>query len=515
MIQENLYSIQPSAISGLSDDEVKKLNKLLYVWQIKLSRNKLKKEYYEGKNPIKNLGIAIPPDFTNIDMVVGWPAKAVDSLAVRSSFDGFTFAGDENEDISAIIKDNDFKNLYHEATTSELIHSCSFLTVSKGGSNEPDVLLNAYSALNAAAIWNFRTKRIDCGICIVDISKDKLVQVPTWVNFYTSDYTIEIKRDSNDRWRVTNRHKNPHKRPLMEPLVYRPTLDRPFGKSRISRAVMSITDSAVRTALRTEIASELYTAPQKFLLGVDEGIFDNQSDESEDGENEGVKPNKQAIRKSKFEAYYGSIFAVTPNENGDIPQFGQLSQMTMQPHTDYMRSLAARFSGETGIPISSLGVIHDNPASAEAIHAEREDLIIEAESLNATNGNSLRNIGLLVTAIQQGKSVFELTDEEKSITPNFKSPDRPSVVSQADAISKHASMLPWLTETRVILEKLGYNEEEIERLLTEKRKAEGRNLIYQIRGATNAQNTETNTGNVQPGDSGAIEPGEEPASNVS
>lgn len=29
----------------------------------------------------------------------------------------------------------------------------------------------------------------------------------------------------------------------------------------------------------------------------------------------------------------------------------------MQPHIDYMRSLAARFSGETNVPLSELGVV--------------------------------------------------------------------------------------------------------------------------------------------------------------
>ena len=50
----------------------------------------------------------------------------------------------------------------------------------------------------------------------------------------------------------------------------------------------------------------------------------------------------------------------------------------MQPHIDYMRSLAARFSGETNVPLSELGMVTDNPASAEAVYAAKESMIVDA-----------------------------------------------------------------------------------------------------------------------------------------
>lgn len=63
-----------------------------------------------------------------------------------------------------------------------------------------------------------------------------------------------------------------------------------------------------------------------------------------------------------------------------MPQFGQLTQGSMQPHIDYMRSLAVRFSGETNVSLSELGVVSDNPSSAEAIYAAKEALVAAATS---------------------------------------------------------------------------------------------------------------------------------------
>lgn len=436
----------PPLIEGLSDQDQATLQELWKVWRDKLSANELKTRYYQGNNGLKDLGIAIPPQLKSVKTVLGWPAKAVDALAVRSRFDGFvmTDGGTEAEQaVEEVFRDNDFKTLYSQAVTSELIHSCSFLTVSRGGYGEPEVIVSAYSAQNASAIWDARKKRIKCGMTITETNA-KTGEVVA-LNLYTDTHVIECMKENG----VFKAHYHVHKlnRPLMDVLVYRPSLLYPFGKSRISKAVMSITDSAVRTALRTEVAAEFFTTPQKYLLGAPEDLFEDTS---------------------KWEAYIGNIFTVTRDEMGDIPQFGQLSQMTMQPHIDYMRSLAAQFAGETGIPVSSLGVIHDNPSSAEAIYAAKEDLIIEAEDLNATNGNALKNIARMTCAILQNTTLEGLDRRLNSISAKFRNPAMPSVVSQSDAIVKQVSCMPWIGETSVALEVLGYNEEQMARMLDEK-----------------------------------------------
>lgn len=443
----------PSLIGGLSANEIAALKRLCEIWEKKKARNIKKSSYYDMKNRFNDLGISIPPSLKSTETVVGWPAKAVDYLSARSIFDGYVF---EDEDelarrVNGVLADNGFRSMYQQATTSELKHSCSFLTISKGGGSEPGVLISAYSAENAAAEWDHRLKRIKNGMTIIE--KDDEGN-PTWVNLYTKDAVIEVKK-ADAKWNAV-RYEHKQGRPLMEALVYRPSLDRPFGKSRISRAVMSITDSAIRTALRAEVSAEFFTAPQKYILGADKSVFEN---------------------KDKWEAYLGSIFMITKDDDGDVPRFGQLSQMSMQPHVDYMRSLAARFSGETSIPVSALGVIHDNPSSAEAIYAAKEDLILEAESLNETNGNALRNIGMLVVAIMEDKSIKDLSDKERTISPKFKNPSMPSVVSQSDAIVKQVSAINWIGETRVALEELGYNETQIMRMLEDKRKARGSAIV--------------------------------------
>ena len=406
---ENVNMAAPPKVIGLTEYEQEAFERLFEVWSQKLTRNKLRMKYYRKRNALKDLGIAIPPKLKTLETVLGWPAKAVDMLAARSIFDGFVYEDDVDSRIEDVLRMNRFKLMYRQATKSELVHSCAFATVSKGAEGEPPVLVSFYSAENGAVIWDSRLKREECGFTIVKL--DEKNNTPTWINLYTNEAVIEIRKE--DTWRAVRKVHN-QGRPLIFALVHCPDLDRPLGKSRITRSVMSLTDSATRTALRSEVSAEFFTSPQKYLLGIQEGFFDDNP---------------------KWDAYIGNIMAITENpETGTVPQFGQLPQGTMQPHVDYLRSLAASFSGETNIPINALGIIHDNPASAEAMRTAESYLIMDAEDLNETNGDALRNIGLMVHAILNGTTVDRLSDAEKSIEPRFRNPSMPSVVSQSDAI---------------------------------------------------------------------------------
>jgi len=448
-------------VKGLPDNETKMLRDLITVWDKKRKRNKLRLSYYSFKNKLNDFGISIPDKLKDVETLVGWPAMAVDKLAARSRFDGFVFKDEDKETaeiMHGIVKGNRLKTLYKESVYDELLFSCVFLTVSKGKEKEgePPAIISAYTPLDASALWNRRKKRIKCGMTIIDVERNEQTgtEEPVWLNLYTDDAVWEIKKTKKG-W--TSR-KNGHSmgRPLMEPLVYKPRLNRPFGVSRINRAVMSITDSAMREALRTEVGAEFYTSPQKYILGADEDMLNG---------------------KSEWEAYIGALLALTRDENGEVPQVGMFSQGSMQPHTEYMRSLAARFSGETSIPISELGVIHDNPASAEAIYAAKESLVGEAEDLNEINGDALSEIAAMAIALAKGKKLSELDEKERSVMPRFKNPAKPSLVSQADAIIKVVGAIPYVAESDIALEELGFSEEQILRLQSAKAQMEAKKLI--------------------------------------
>ena len=404
----------------------------LGLWRAKLARNLLRYRYYNGKNVLKDFGISIPPSLLNVETVVGWPQKAVDSMAVRCRFDGFKSPDSEVQAmLDGISKRSRLNVKFRQATESTLIHSCSFATVTLDVDGKPRV--DFYSAERAAARWDDVAGRIAYGIVIDEFDKGN----PTMLTLYAADVVIRAWDTTSGYWDWSYVPIGMG-RPTMVSLSYRPTFAKPFGQSRITRAVMSITDSAVREALRTEISAEFFTSPQKYLLGADRDAFE---------------------QTTKWEAYIGNIFAVGRDENGDLPEFGQLSQGSMQPHTDYMRSLAARFSGETNVPISTLGVIHDQPASAEAIYAANEPLIIECEDFNEGARDSLRTLALMALAAEVDAPIADLDDRYRDFTVNFANPAMPSIVSQTDAMVKLAAVVPGFAGTDTFWEQIGFSED--------------------------------------------------------
>lgn len=436
-----LYQVDPSMMN-LTGEEVSVFNALLAEWQSHIGSNIRNEAYYKGEVKPVTTDSSMPKDLVDLNIVMGWGGKCVDVLANRSVLAGFD--GENSDAMADIVTLDSLIEIYEQAVTSELTDSCAFLTVSKGLAGEPDVIVSAHSALDAAAIWDERKKRIKAGICVIDIDVDSSgLRVPTWVNMYTDEYTYSCRK-VGDSW-IAEKVANPFGRPLMEPLRYRPSLTRPFGKSRINRTVRSLIDRALCVGARTEIAATFYTWPQRYLLGVD-------------------KKTVESMSKRKVEMYADSMLLVTPNKNGDVPQLGQLSQMTMQPHIDHLEMLGKQFASEACIPLDEVGIVFDNPTSSEAMFAAQQRLIVEAEHVNRMNGIALGNIARMVLGAVDAAD-FATAD----ITPRFADVLRPSKAANADFAIKVNSAVPAYSGTRQFWRDLGYSESTIDSILRDVR----------------------------------------------
>ena len=411
------------------------------LWYKHLARNQERFAYYDGKNRLKDFGISTPPELLSVETVVGWPNKAVMSLAERSRFDGFTATStDVQAALDAISQRSRLRIKYRQAVESEGVHGCCFATVGMAAGGPR---IDIWDAEHASARWDEAKGRVAYGMT-VNVYSDGSV----FLTLHSEGADVAAWQTEGGPWEWVA---YPHRmgRPLMAAFAYRPTQRKPLGQSRITRAVMSITDSAVRVALGGDISFQFAVAPQKFLLGADRKAFAN---------------------KTRWEAYIGNILAVGRDGNGDMPQYGQLPQASMQQTVDYMRLLAARFSGETNVPISQLGIIHDNPSSAEAIYAASEPLIIECQDLNDGSRETLRELAQMALAAQLDVPADELPDEWRDFTPNFANPAMPSVVSMADAAVKIAGAVPGFAGTEAFWKMLGMPEDtrrEIDKQVTE------------------------------------------------
>ena len=116
--------------------------------QFKLAMKRLRVlkryEYYEMKNFARDFGISTPPDLRYWFSVLGWCAKAVDSIADRLDFRGFR---DDVFGLDQIYDQNNRDILFSSAMLGALISACDFIYIGEDDNGFPRLqVIDGYDA---------------------------------------------------------------------------------------------------------------------------------------------------------------------------------------------------------------------------------------------------------------------------------------------------------------------------------------------------------------------------------
>lgn len=455
--------------AGLPAADRATIGELAAIHAAHMAANVDKGRYYDQRVTAGecNLGIALPQKLRNFEMACCWPEKAVTALADRSRFDGFVDAnGEPVPELDAIVADNALGSCYSMGVIDELKHGGVLVTLSPGGMSGCSVRFHTFET--AAARWNGEKQRIDAAMAIIDTYSESGAQRPRTVNLYTDEATWVIRKVSGARlhgeplW-YAERANNGMGRPLATVLRNQPTNSQPLGTSRITRAVRSLTRAYIRTLTLATIGLEFSTSPQKYLMGVTDEQYDALIDE-------------------KFSRYVDSLILGTVNPvTGQVPQFGQLAQGTLQPHIDMMRVLSTQFAASTCLSVTDTGVVNDaNPTSADALTAQNDKLIRRAEALNEFNGAELRTVALMALCIKRNDSLSGLSDEDKGIMAHFLPASMPNQAVMGDWAVKLATADPPFAGTDMFYELQGFSKPEIARIQAQKRRNQNMDIISQM-----------------------------------
>ena len=449
-------------VAGLPVDLQATLEELVNTWQARYPGNARRQAYLDCKVYVDSLDIALPREIArDLRLVSTWPEKAVFSLTSRCHWDGVV-APDGTEDpygLASILEENRFSTEIGQAVASAATHGVAFLTTLPGdvAAGDPPVLVLPYSAMTAAALWDRRRRGIRAGLLINDV--DYLGR-PTELILLTPHVLVSMAPLGAQGWFVTGHVEHNLGRTPMEALVYRGNLDRPLGRSRLTDGVLSIVDRAVRASMRMDVSSELFTAPGLLLRGVDKATFDQI--------------------KGSWSWRLGSVKGISRDEEGDLPEVDMIPQQSMQPYVDQLRELAQELAGALSLPVGSLGIVQDNPSSADAIYAAREELVTEASDFNDANSYALNRVYRNILMLRDGV----LPEDAARISTHWRNPARPSIVSQSDAMIKQIQAIPEIGKTDVALEELGYTRQQITRMRAQIEQQRGRdNLDAILRGA--------------------------------
>lgn len=413
--------------------------------------------WYDAKHVVEHLGIAVPKQLEQVAPVLGWPARAVDDLAERVVLDGFVAPGDtwSQFGLDEIWSDNRLPMLSGMVHTSAFKYAVSFVAAIPGGDGEPDVLTPSYSATTSTGRWDPIRGRLKSFLTLTD--KDTFGQVSGFI-LITDEAMIKCTV-TDGRWSVDRRAHSAGRCPVVV-FVHNPSVEWEFGTSRISRPVMSITQRAIRSLLRMEVSAEFYSSPQRAVLGATESDFVDSA---------------TGAMKTGWEVTIGKLLALKRDDNGELPTVQQFAQATMQPHVEMIRSDAALFSGETGIPVDTLGVIHDNPSSAEGVDARYKKLNASAE--RSITGFESSWADLMRVAVMVRDKSASAADGLAQLSANFRKPHESTMGEASDAVVKQVAAIPWLAESKVVLRRLGYTKAEIDELVEDKRRAEANSRL--------------------------------------
>lgn len=352
--------------------DYKGIDYLKHKLDLKRKRVDLRYRFYDMKNIASDFD-SMPREFWHMRNVLGWCATGVDSLADRLVFREFA---DDVFDLNGIFAMNNPDIMVDSAIQGALIAGCDFIYISPGDDGFPR--MQVLDGSRATGIMDPITGMLTEGYAILETDTHGHALVEAYFIAGRTDYYYHTYQDGTDYKRTQAVSvDNVCDYPLLVPMVFRPDAKRPFGHSRISRACMSIVESAMRTVKRSEITSEFYSFPQKWVSGL-----------------------AKDVEIDTWRASISTLLAVTKDQDGDKPTFGQFNQQSMEPHIAELKMLASLFAGETGLTLDDLGFTTDNPSSAEAIKATHENLRLTAKKAQRTFGSGLLNAGYLAACIR-------------------------------------------------------------------------------------------------------------------
>ena len=91
-----------ASADGLAPEHRETVLGLLNNWQTHYSGNVQRFMYYEARNMLKDLGIAVPDSLQGLEVACGWGYKCVEVMRDHVSFDGFS--APEDADMESLLK---------------------------------------------------------------------------------------------------------------------------------------------------------------------------------------------------------------------------------------------------------------------------------------------------------------------------------------------------------------------------------------------------------------------------
>lgn len=413
--------------------------------------NAMLRDYYEGRVKVPDYGVGA--EIEN-DQTCHWPSKAVDALADRITFEGFATPEGMDEAqaaaLASIEASNNLVNSYNRHLTPKLLYGCMAATVTRNQQGRAVVRFHSADTFTAIPSPDGKDGVVAAGMAIARVeftSWSTQRPVSTVVNLHLPGNVVELRQVAAGQWVASDGFTRE-----TEPSLYVFTHDgtgtlNAFGRTRITQFVRTLTDDAIRCMWHMQISGAYYSIPKLIMLNLMPAQF-------------------EAVIENKFKYQLDRVIATEADESGEArTAIQQLSGNSPQPFVDELRALATQFSGATGVPLNSLGIVQDNPSSAEAINASREDICLIAQRDISEDRAVLRKVALAALSVQLNTTVGELLSsnpELMDVSARFASPVLHTYGELSNFVTQVSAVREGFGKTDYAARLLGVPDEELE-----------------------------------------------------
>lgn len=457
--------------SGITEEARDAIELLVDEYDRHIDHNETLRNYYDGNVRVGDYGVTA--EIEN-DQTCHWPEKAVTDWAERINLERFTLP-DEVDDalLVDVVERNNLIDNYNQHVPVKGLYGCMAATVNRRRDGHALIRFHGADTFTAIPSPDFTDGVVAMGMAIARREYtpwSRRDMVPTIVNLHLPYNVGEFRQVTDGEWVYSD---GPMREELPTLYVFahrRVGTVAPFGRTRITKFVRTLTDDAIRCMFHMQVSGAFYSMAKLWATGLTDEQFDAMMED-----------------KKKFQL--GRMLLLTANEQTDRdPNVGQLNGNSPQPFIDELRCLATAFAGATGVPVSSLGIIQDNPSSAEAIASGREDICLIAQRDIAADKQTLQRVMHAAFAIEEGVTTDELAGTGyDEVQAQFSDPILHTLSERSDWALKVNSVREGFGMTDVGARSMGISEEELEELKAEERKAQAREAAIAIFGANQKQ----------------------------
>lgn len=456
-------TLPPPSVDGLSDEEqalvVGLSTKLSFLSPMMLTHD----AYYNGEQRLADLGISIPPQLASVRTVVDWPRICVDPLVERCAVDGFRLPGatDVDDELEQHWQANDLDSEAPLAFLDALVFGRSYMIVGSPDRPGDSPLITVESPLNMTMIWDPRTRKPRAAY---QAFESEGIYVST---LYLPDETIYMSRDASatamNQWQVDHRDQHGFGQVPVVRFLNRARTANREGRSEITPAIMSTTDSACRSLLGMEVAREFYSIPHKYVLGASESDFVGS-----DGQ-----------PKTALQMAINKMLAFERDEEGQLPTVGQFTAYDPSVFTKIVDEHAQLMSSFTQFPPHFFGLTSTaNPASADAIRVAENGLVRRAEKTQGQFSGPLEDVMRL--AWRFANDGQELPPEMLRMETDWEPAATPTPNGTTQAVSEQVRVGSVPPTSDVILKRLGYSAAERAALEIDRKVDAGASVLAEL-----------------------------------